>query len=191
MLLANTKSCVKQPPPPRPAHVLLLSTVVLMAMIGCATKGPAEPRTSTTSPVPVDDAVDNRVLLSMLVPGLVIAIDISGEEISTVFTQIMMIPKTNPHRGGSGLITVTGSREGKTLTTVQVPDLRLTVREGFGETEGALLTMERRTVFAALPLLARIDMLEVRLPGSNEPIRRDLRETFERHCTSERLSILC
>ncbi len=190
MLLVNTKNCMKQPPS-RLVHVSLLSAVFLMAMIGCATKVPAEPRTSTTPPALVDEATDNRVLLSMLVPGLVVGLNIKGEEISTVFTRIMMIPKPNPRREGSELITVTGLREGKVLATVQVSDLRLTVREGFREAEGALLIMERRTVTAALPLPARIDMLEVRLPGNREPMRQDLRETFDRHCTADRQSILC
>ncbi len=190
MLSVNTTSCMKQLPSCA-VRVSLLSAVALMAMMGCATKGPAEPRSSTTSPVPVDETIDNRVLLSSLVPGLVVGFDIKGEDISTVFTQIMMIPKSNPRREGSELITVTGLREGRVLATVQVPDLRIMVREGFGTAEGALLIMERRTVTAALPLPARIDMLEVRLPGTPAPMRQDLRETFDRHCASNRQSMLC
>ena len=169
----------------------MLLAVALLTAIGCASKGPTVQNVYTTKPEPIDAVADNEAMLSMLVPGLVVGLDIKGEEISVVFKRIMMIPKLNPRREGNELITVTGLQEGKVLATVQVPDLRLTVREGFGKTEGALLIMERRTVTAALPLPARIDMLEVRLPGNPKPMRQDLRETFDQYCTSNRESILC
>ena len=172
---------------------LVIITTPLLLTLGCTSRGPGELRTHTSKPRPVDPRADNARVLSGLVPGLVVALDIDGEEISLEYAQVFMVPQSKPRRQEGELITLTGMSQGKAVSSLKVSDHRLVVQESFKEQErkGRIVIPKKRSVTAALPLPVRIDTLEVRLPGKAEPARLNVRKAIEEFCNSYRQMSLC
>lgn len=165
-------------------HVLAFTTPFLL-VVGCASTGPGELRTQTSDPKPVDARADNERVLKGLVPGLVVTLEIDGERVSLADAQVLMIPLSKPRLQAGELITLTGTSQGKAVSSMEVPDQRLNVQENQG-----LVVLEKRTIAAALPLPARIDTLEVRLPGKAGQ-RLDVRDPIEAFCKTYSQVPLC
>jgi len=164
-------------------HVLAFATPLLL--VGCASAGPGQLHTQTSDPKAVDARADNERVLRGLTPGLVVTLEIDGEKVSLADAQVLMIPQSKPRLQPGELITLTGTSQGKAVSSVEVPDQRLNVQESQG-----LVILEKRTIAAALPLPARIDTLEVRLPGKAGQ-RLDVRDSIEAFCKTYPQAPLC
>jgi len=162
-----------------------------VAAVGCVSTTPMDwQELQTTQPVTIDARSDNAALLALLGPGLLVALEIDGERISPTFLRVMLVQKNTPSMEGDGLITLTGLSHGKPLTTVKVSDSRLNVREDF-KGKGETILLDKRTVTAVVPLPARIDVLEVRLPGKEYVASINVKPALEKFCESATRSFLC
>jgi hypothetical protein len=168
----------------RTVRVVALATPLLL-VVGCASTDPGQLRTQTSDPRPVDPRADNEPVLKGLTPGLVVTLEIDHDRVSVAHAHVLMIPQVTSRTQPGELITLTGTSQGRVVSSVDVPDQRLNVQEGQG-----LVILEKRTIAAALPLPARIDTLEVRLPGKPSQ-RLDVRDAIERFCTTHPQAPLC
>jgi len=99
-----------------------------------------------------------------LIPSLIVKLLIDDDKVSLKHIQVVMTPRRQPRPLIAGLITLTGLRDGQSVTTVQVSDARINIEEQHG-----LVIMTKREVIGALPLPKRIDSLDIRLPGRTKP----------------------
>lgn len=163
--------------------ILLIS---VLACAGCASEEPGKLVSQTSKPVPVDAVADNEKVLGGLMPGLVITLEIDGNEPTLRDARVAMVPRLPALRQEGELIHVVGLRSGDEVSSVAFPDERINVQEHRG-----IVTMDKRTLTTTLPLPEKIDTLEVRLPRDAGRSRFSVREQIEKFCEKYPQSELC
>ena len=152
----------------------LAGALAALAVTGCE-KGPR--RESTSEPQSVDSRQDNAAILEQLTPGLLLRITIRADKTVRVDSHVALVVKQSERRREGDLVEVVGVAGAERIARVWVPDARRIAIEG----EGAVAAPDRELV-ASLPLGARIDSVEVRLPGEVAPYRQPVANAFDAYC---------
>lgn len=143
----------------------------------------------TSDPKPVDPQVDNAMVLNSLIISLAVTFDINDTKVKLRNLQIVKAPPRHKRREeNEEIIVVTGTRKGKKVSSVQVPDERVNVEEKKG-----LVIMKKRTITALVPLPKRIDHVKIVLPGQQESIAPsfDVHTIIDQFCNANPQISLC
>jgi hypothetical protein len=164
----------------------MLSWFAVLAVAGCASLEPGRMSAETSTPMPVDPRADNEAVIAGQTAALVVTLKIDGAQVALADSRVMMVPMSDERRQEGDMVALEGLSGGQTVTRVAVPDQRLNVQENRG-----LVMLEQRTLQAALPLPRPIDELQVRLPGSEQPVRIAVDKEIATFCRTHPQQDLC
>src|SRR5262245_28038640 len=165
-----------------------LAVFVISACIGTSSSS-ATMTEKTSDPKPVDPQIDNSMVLNSLITSLVVTFDINDTKVKLRNLQIVKAPPRYKGREeNEEIIVVIGTRKGKKVGSVQVPDERVNVEEKKG-----LVIMKKRTITALVPLPKRIDHVKIVLPGQQENLAPsfDVHTIIDKFCNANPQISLC
>lgn len=161
-----------------------IASAMLLAACATATDGPGVKTEETSQPRPVDAREDNADVLAQTSPGLIVTLQIEGDTIRSIDTQIAAVTATT--QADSDSISISALSNGNQIATMSVADQRVNVQEEVG-----IVEVESRTLVGTMLLPSRADTLVVESPALREAEEVDLSDVFDAFCEQYREQPIC
>jgi hypothetical protein len=155
-------------------------------LAGCASSEPGEVTEETSMAQVIDPAADNQAVLSGLITGLVMTVNIDGGAVTLTDIRVARIPAVPEPQERADAVTISGFHAGQLVSSTAVADQRMNAEEN-----GGLVTLSMQSLAVALPLPHAIDNIEVLPPGASQPTRIDVRKTLRGYCKESKQDPIC
>lgn len=161
-------------------------SAVLLLLGACASDSVGQMTSTTSSPRSVDAQQDNAAVLEQASPGIVIKLQIEGNEVRSFEVQIAGISGNSTGGHSDEVVGVKGMSGGATVASMSIADQRVNAAEDVG-----IVMNENRTLIGMLVLPARIDSLEVTISGAERAQELDVRGIFDEYCERYATQPIC
>jgi hypothetical protein len=166
------------------SKVVLVSSMFMLSACICpcppSINGSGGCVQSTTTPTAVSPHQDRVNVTTQLTtaPSLIVTLEIDGNNVVLSDAQIKRAPKTSQRAKPGPTLTLSTYNGAQSVGTITITDPIITAQE-----EGGLVTMEKRSVFAAVPMSTPATEVEVRSSENFFPAKRfDVSAQMDRYC---------